>query len=37
MIAKEAVTKARAAHTYAMGAVVAALRNAIIKAEHGTQ
>jgi len=37
VVAKEAVTKTRAVHTYAMGAVVAALRNAIIKAEHGAQ
>jgi hypothetical protein len=35
VFAKEAVNKARAAHTYAMGVVVAELRNAIFKAEQG--
>ncbi|MFJ3487198.1 hypothetical protein ACIPL1_27830 [Pseudomonas sp. NPDC090202] len=35
VIAKESVDRARAVHTYAMGLVVAELRNAIIKAGHG--
>ena len=37
VIAKEVVNKTRAVHTYSMGAVVAALRNAIIKADHGAE